>query len=747
MKKNCRPGLLIAGLIMVLPAQINTSETVKNSESSNIATVVTGFVTAQLTIDTLISAKSDINQSRYIFNNKVPNKNDIINPYIEAESGSLNPPLQVYSDTTASGGKYVMAPEGVNSTASAPATGQAVYTFSISTAGKYRVKCFVMAPSSSQNSYWVKMDIGEWVRWEPAIMARMEGLTNTWYWSYVLNGDVYDAEKVAPFMKYDLTEGVHTLVIAYREGGMKIDKIRIDPVRDYKAVQPGSAVDRAMGLFMGAYFGDAMGGPTENQHADFIKSYVDPLTTFIDFKKGFFPGPGGFIHKWAGSITDDSRIKEDLTNYYLSTLPPRNVIQFAEWLKTSCDFYGWWDVAKKAALNAISGSVAPEEYGLINIQGGGGGWWSPVGIMYAGKPRLAAAEAVNLCQIWKSPFERDMLAGVVAGHAESIREGATWQSVTAAIKDVCGPLAWQIYNRAESVANNSLKQGKDFRGFIQDCYNNLLTSSAPRANDALLSSINKAPTNYTTTSFSAIGFAEQQALALATFVYSQGDPYKASTIAAMMGRDCDSYGTNATAWACGLRGLSGCPEGWITILEDANIQDGDLLLLSEEIVTKSVKYTPSSDVIYSLNCGGGVYMSTNGIFFEADPNYNNYDVNVYQVVKGIKNTTDDVLYQSARTGNQNYKIPLANGKYEVTLKFAEISDTSAGSRVFNVLIEGKKVISGLDVYAEAGGNNTAYDKTMIISVTDGSLEIDMVPIKGKPIISAILVKKRFDIIR
>jgi hypothetical protein len=163
--------------------------------------------------------------------------------------------------------------------------------------------------------------------------------------------------------------------------------------------------------------------------------------------------------------------------------------------------------------------------------------------------------------------------------------------------------------------------------------------------------------------------------------------------------------------------------------------------LSDAIVTKSVKYTPPSDGIYALNCAGGFYLSVNGILFDADSNYNNYDANCFRAVVGIKGTTDDALYQSAREGNLSFTIPLANGSYDVTLKFAENRYTSAGSRVFNVSIGGTTVISNCDVYASAGAN-TAYDKVISATVTNGVLNIDFSAVTGKPMLSALLVRKK-----
>ncbi len=85
-------------------------------------------------------------------------------------------------------------------------------------------------------------------------------------------------------------------------------------------------------------------------------------------------------------------------------------------------------------------------------------------------------------------------------------------------------------------------------------------------------------------------------------------------------------------------------------------------------------------------------------------------------------------------------VPVPNGNYVVTLKFAEIHWSSANRRIFNVKIEGQEVIHNLDLFAKAGKNN-AYDVAIPVSVNDGILRIEFVSIKDKAKISAILIRK------
>jgi hypothetical protein len=78
----------------------------------------------------------------------------------------------------------------------------------------------------------------------------------------------------------------------------------------------------------------------------------------------------------------------------------------------------------------------------------------------------------------------------------------------------------------------------------------------------------------------------------------------------------------------------------------------------------------------------------------------------------LPGASDQALYQEERYGNFTYTVAnLVDGYYQVTLKFAEIFDTAAGQRVFNVYINGKPVLQNFDVFATAGGANIAIDET------------------------------------
>ncbi|KAH9723421.1 putative leucine-rich repeat receptor-like serine/threonine-protein kinase [Citrus sinensis] len=118
---------------------------------------------------------------------------------------------------------------------------------------------------------------------------------------------------------------------------------------------------------------------------------------------------------------------------------------------------------------------------------------------------------------------------------------------------------------------------------------------------------------------------------------------------------------------------------------------------------------------------------------------------------------DYQLYTTARLSAISltyYGFCLGNGKYTVNLHFAEILFTddknfsSFGKRIFDVYIQGKRVLKDFNIENEAGGVGKAIGKQFSAAVTNGTMEIRLywagkgtteIPVKGVygPLISAI----------
>ncbi len=112
----------------------------------------------------------------------------------------------------------------------------------------------------------------------------------------------------------------------------------------------------------------------------------------------------------------------------------------------------------------------------------------------------------------------------------------------------------------------------------------------------------------------------------------------------------------------------------------------------------------------------------------------------------IYRTLDPTLFQTQRFGEFSYDIPLRPGTYELRLYFAELNygpGTLSGggetSRVFNVTMNGQPLLTGFDVFADVGGNNTADVRVFkdVTPASDGYLHLRFLRVVDEPMVNAI----------
>ena len=124
---------------------------------------------------------------------------------------------------------------------------------------------------------------------------------------------------------------------------------------------------------------------------------------------------------------------------------------------------------------------------------------------------------------------------------------------------------------------------------------------------------------------------------------------------------------------------------------------------------------------------GGPAAQFQGLSFGADQ--------YFEFGNGYTNNNNGLpaIYRSERTASSpylfRYNVPLANGEYTVKLHFAEIywgavGSGGAGSRVFDVDLEGKQVLDNYDIVAEVG-TLTPVVKTYTVTLTDGQLNLSL----------------------
>jgi Malectin domain/Ricin-type beta-trefoil lectin domain/Putative Ig domain len=107
---------------------------------------------------------------------------------------------------------------------------------------------------------------------------------------------------------------------------------------------------------------------------------------------------------------------------------------------------------------------------------------------------------------------------------------------------------------------------------------------------------------------------------------------------------------------------------------------------------------------------------------------------------GLTNPAPQSVYQHNRYGNFTYTIPglTAGGSYTVRLHFAEEYWTTAGSRTFNVLINGTQVLTNFDIFATAGGEYIAVIEPFTATASStGTITIQFVTVKDNAQINGI----------
>jgi len=160
--------------------------------------------------------------------------------------------------------------------------------------------------------------------------------------------------------------------------------------------------------------------------------------------------------------------------------------------------------------------------------------------------------------------------------------------------------------------------------------------------------------------------------------------------------------------------------------------------LAAATLASSLALLPAQNL--NIDCGGyDSYTASDGTVWMAD----RYFSGGQQLYTGypVTGTPDPLLFRTARVGYYggfSYAIPVANGQYNVTLRFAEVGYWVAGQRVFNVSIGGNPVLSNFDVIAQ-GGYYNVIDRQFPVTVADGTIRIDVQSVVGTGLLSAIQI--------
>lgn len=148
---------------------------------------------------------------------------------------------------------------------------------------------------------------------------------------------------------------------------------------------------------------------------------------------------------------------------------------------------------------------------------------------------------------------------------------------------------------------------------------------------------------------------------------------------------------------------------------------------AQSVIPVAVKNTPAR---IAVNAGGSeVYYE--GITWAKDEGFTKPS-DIYAAALKFANP----IYQTERNGTFSYHFSVNNGLHTVTLKFAELRYRVPKKRIFNVVINGKTVISSLDL-VKVAGYGVPYDRSFTVNVTDQKIKIDFIPLINKAKVNGI----------
>ena len=136
--------------------------------------------------------------------------------WLEAECATVGQNWSTVQDSSSSQGAYLLPPSGANYNTPPSSQDDFVsFDFEIE-AGEYGVFALVNTPNPEDDSFWVRANGGNWIKWNN--LSNSEGLK----WR-----EVYDSDNEDAIVTFNLSNGANTIDFAHREDGAALDKILI----------------------------------------------------------------------------------------------------------------------------------------------------------------------------------------------------------------------------------------------------------------------------------------------------------------------------------------------------------------------------------------------------------------------------------------------------------------------------------------------------------------------------------------
>jgi ADP-ribosylglycohydrolase len=296
--------------------------------------------------------------------------------------------------------------------------------------------------------------------------------------------------------------------------------------------------DRAYACLLAGLIGDAMGTPTENLEPDQIEERF------------------GWVSQFSGDGTDDSLMKDLLSDALVATggyataddWAAQIVAQMPRIRERRDKFFA----SVLHLVGKLRYGYPPRELSDGNMPSSSSAMAiAPVGIVNAGHPRAASAQAQELAALIHTGqvgFCQDGAAAIAAAIAVAMQPGATIEAVveaaTAYLKPVSGALMRGLILDAVALA----RQTGEYRAFR--------TAYHARFRQTI-----------------ACDSRETVPATIAICLLAGGDVVTAVEQSANFGRDSDTIATMAGAVCGALGGAGAIPSAWVAAVPEATVQE------------------------------------------------------------------------------------------------------------------------------------------------------------------------------
>jgi hypothetical protein len=154
-----------------------------------------------------------------------------------------------------------------------------------------------------------------------------------------------------------------------------------------------------------------------------------------------------------------------------------------------------------------------------------------------------------------------------------------------------------------------------------------------------------------------------------------------------------------------------------------------------------------TNVVVRVNCGGTKHVDRLGNVYELDQAY--ADDRGWGYVGGqpsaarsgttTEGADEPQVFLTDRWGVDAYRFRMKPGVYRVTIYASEYHFKEPGGRVFDIVVNGRVVVKGLDLVDRVGQNH-AFSASTVVLTEDGSIEVKANDVVDKGKFSAITVE-------